>query len=34
VTPTFILFDIQGHEVWRSLGSLDASAVLSALGKT
>lgn len=23
-TPTFILFDAQGQEIWRSVGSLDS----------
>ncbi len=32
VTPTFVLFDAAGQEVWRSMGSLDASAVRTALG--
>ena len=34
VTPTFVLFDASGQEVWRSLGSLDDSQVRSALGKS
>jgi thiol-disulfide isomerase/thioredoxin len=34
VTPTFILFDAQGRELWRMIGSLDAGAVRNALGKT
>lgn len=34
VTPTFILFDVDGREVWRSLGSLDATAVRAALDQS
>lgn len=34
ITPTFILFDAQGNELWRMLGGLDASAVREALGKS
>jgi thioredoxin-related protein len=26
-TPTFILFDGQGQEVWRSVGSIDADKI-------
>jgi len=26
-TPTFVLFDAGGEEVWRSVGALDAEAV-------
>lgn len=26
-TPTFIFFDGQGHEVWRSIGEIDAARV-------
>jgi thiol-disulfide isomerase/thioredoxin len=34
VTPTFILFDAEGREMWRMLGELDAGAVRNALGQT
>lgn len=34
VTPTFILFDTNGLEIWRGLGSLDGSAIRAALGQT
>jgi thiol-disulfide isomerase/thioredoxin len=34
VTPTFILFDVDGREVWRSLGSLDDTAVRAALDQS
>ena len=27
VTPTFIFFDSQGTEIWRSAGSLDANRI-------
>jgi len=30
-TPTFIYFDAQGNEVWRQVGSLDASRVRESL---
>jgi thioredoxin 1 len=33
-TPTFILFDASGNEVWRSVGQLDAEAVRRALSQT
>lgn len=23
-TPTFVLYDLKGHEVWRSVGAIDA----------
>ena len=32
-TPTFIFFDAQGQEVWRSVGGLDEARLRSALGK-
>jgi thioredoxin-related protein len=31
VTPTFVLLDGQGQEVWRSLGSIDAAQVAAAI---
>ncbi len=31
LTPTFILFDAQGEELWRMVGSLDAEAVRDSL---
>ncbi len=34
VTPTFILFDADGLEIWRGLGSLDGGAIRAALGLT
>lgn len=34
VTPTFILFDTAGREIWRSLGSLDGPAVQAALDQS
>lgn len=34
VTPTFILFDTAGREIWRSLGSLDGPAVRAALDQS
>lgn len=33
-TPTFILFDAQGNELWRRSGALDPSEVYAALGKS
>lgn len=30
-TPTFIFFDAQGNEVWRSVGELDVEQVLESL---
>jgi thioredoxin-related protein len=30
-TPTFIFFDAQGEELWRSVGSLDAAQVAESL---
>ena len=32
-TPTFILFDGAGREIWRGLGSLDSATVRAALAK-
>ena len=31
VTPTFVLLDGRGQEVWRSVGSIDAAQVTTAL---
>ncbi len=31
-TPTFVLFDVHGNELWRSIGTLDPEAVREALG--
>jgi thiol-disulfide isomerase/thioredoxin len=31
-TPTFVLFDVHGNELWRSIGTLDPEAVRQALG--
>lgn len=33
-TPTFILFDAEGREIWRAVGELNAAAVRDALGKS
>ncbi len=33
-TPTFILFDPAGNELWRASGRLDAAAIRSRLGGT
>lgn len=33
-TPTFILFDVAGREIWRAVGTLDAGAVRDLLGKS
>jgi len=33
VTPTFILFDGAGREIWRGLGALDPDTVRAALAK-
>jgi thioredoxin-related protein len=30
-TPTFLLFDSQGNEIWRAAGRLDPEAVRAAL---
>jgi thioredoxin-related protein len=30
-TPTFILFDSQGHELWRTIGEIDPQRVRGAL---
>jgi hypothetical protein len=30
-TPTFIFFDAQGNERWRSIGSLDVDQIQSSL---
>jgi thioredoxin-related protein len=30
-TPTFILFDAQGKELWRTVGQLDPNRVLASL---
>lgn len=30
-TPTFVLFDAAGEEMWRMVGSLDADAVRASL---
>ena len=30
-TPTFIFFDAQGHEVWRSIGEIDPARVRASL---
>ena len=32
-TPTFIFLDASGEELWRSVGSLDPSAIEEILGK-
>jgi thioredoxin-related protein len=32
-TPTFILFDGAGREIWRGLGALDPDTVRAALAK-
>lgn len=32
-TPTYIFFDAQGHEVWRSIGEIDAARVRSSLAQ-
>lgn len=32
-TPTFILFDGAGREIWRGMGRLDPEAVRAALAK-
>jgi hypothetical protein len=32
-TPTYIYFDAQGHEVWRSIGEIDAAKVRSSVGQ-
>jgi len=32
-TPTFVFFDLQGEELWREIGSLDAEKVRQALAK-
>lgn len=32
-TPTFIYFDPQGNEVWRSVGSFDPQRVRDSLGQ-
>jgi thioredoxin-related protein len=32
-TPTFILFDGAGREIWRGLGALDPATVRAALAK-
>ncbi len=31
VTPTFVLLDGQGQEVWRSVGSIDAAQVAAVI---
>jgi len=31
VTPTFVLLDGQGQEIWRSVGSIDATQVAAVL---
>ena len=31
ITPTFILFDPQGEEIWRSIGNLDPEKVRDSL---
>jgi hypothetical protein len=31
LTPTFVLLDGRGREVWRSVGSIDAARVAAAL---
>jgi thiol-disulfide isomerase/thioredoxin len=33
-TPTFILFDAQGNEIWRRVGTLDPGEVREAVGKS
>ncbi len=30
-TPTFLFFDAQGHEVWRTVGAIDPAAVQRSL---
>jgi hypothetical protein len=32
LTPTFVLFDDDGIEVWRSIGAIDAQQIRDALG--
>jgi thioredoxin-related protein len=32
-TPTFIFFDAQGNELWRTVGEFDAQKVRDSLGK-
>jgi thiol-disulfide isomerase/thioredoxin len=32
-TPTFVFFDAEGREQWRTLGTLDAARVRAALGE-
>ena len=32
-TPTYIFFDGQGHELWRSVGELDAQRVRDSVAK-
>jgi len=31
VTPTFVLLDGQGEEVWRSVGSIDAAQIAAVI---
>jgi thioredoxin-related protein len=33
LTPTFILFDTQGNELWRMMGGLDVAALREMLGR-
>jgi thiol:disulfide interchange protein len=33
-TPTFILFDAEGREIWRAVGELNAAAIRDALDKS
>ncbi len=32
-TPTYIFFDAQGHELWRSIGEIDPQRVRQSLGQ-
>ena len=32
-TPTFILFDADGEELWRTIGAIDPSEVRQSLGE-
>jgi thioredoxin-related protein len=32
-TPTFILFDAEGEELWRTIGAIDPSQVRQSLGE-
>lgn len=32
-TPTYIFFDAQGHELWRSIGEIDPAKVRASLAQ-